>query len=138
MDKPQISLLEKGFVYLLAIIVDIVQAILDLFVVTEVVNHIIDIAVGALLILYAYNKKLLNQNTVLTFAAVFIGEQIPFFNALPLWTFDVHNLYKKGSSGVSGTTKGVTLPRINKKPLNVTKGIRMPRESRPEGNQDGE
>jgi hypothetical protein len=124
---------ERGVVYGLAGLVDLVQLILDILVVTEIANHIIDIVFGILLAIYAVLRKILTVKKSLVLIAYFCAEQIPFVNAVPFWTLDVRNLY----SGVPKTKEElnaqkeiepewVTLPRNQKTPLNEG-GSRQPR-----------
>lgn len=129
--KPIIGNGERIFMYALAGLVDVLQFIFDLFVVTEVFNHFIDIIFGAFLLFYAVQRKILDSNKGLTLLAVFAGEQIPFVNALPFWTFDVYNLYKGIPSEEQKPEKqgGITPPRLQRKPLNAQPGIRPPRQS---------
>lgn len=91
---PIISKKERVLGYIIIGSVDALQFILDLFVVTEFVNHFIDVAVGVLLGFYAVKRKLLTANKTLVLIATFAAEQVPFVNALPFWTYDLHNLYK--------------------------------------------
>jgi hypothetical protein len=74
---------------------DGVQIALDATGVGEVVNHILDFAIGAMLLLYGMIKKLWTGKKLLVLLATFLGEQIPFVNALPFWTLDVRNLYSE-------------------------------------------
>ncbi len=124
---------EKTLMYAFAGISDLVQIVLSFFVVTEPVNHVLDFIIGGVIILYAYKRDLLTVDKSLTFIAVFLGEQVPFVNALPFWVYDVRNIYK----GVPSTAPaggmgipGVTPPRNIRKPLNSTPGVRPPRLSK--------
>jgi len=131
MENPTvISKGEKIAMYAFTIICDIVQIILGLFVVTEPVNHFLDFVIGPILLAYAYKRDLLTTDKLLTLATVFIGEQIPFVNALPFWTYDMHNIYKGvPSEATVGNMKvpGMNPPRITRKPVNSIPGVRPPR-----------
>lgn len=117
---------EKGFVYAFAITVDIIQIILDIFVVSEIANHIIDIIVGVMILGYGAFRKLWTPKKGLTLLAYFIGEQIPFVNALPFWTLDIKNLY----SGVFSSQEELEAANQQNQtgPLNHEAGIRYPRK----------
>lgn len=130
METPVVSRGEKILLYAFAGISDLVQLILSAFVVTEVVNHFLDFIIGGIIILYAYKRKLLTWEKALTLIAVFVGEQVPFVNALPFWTYDIHNIYRGVPSqqvSVNLKVAGVTPPRINRKPVNSIPGVRPPR-----------
>ena len=134
---PVVSRMERILMYILIGSVDLIQIILGFFVVTEVANHIIDIGVGALLLIYAIKRKLLTTHKAMVIAAVFVGEQIPFVNALPFWTYDLYNLYKGTSTEASGgenADPNATSGALNQegirrsgsaRPLNSL-GVRMP------------
>lgn len=124
---------EKTLMYAFAGISDLVQIVLSFFVVTEPVNHVLDFIIGGVIILYAYKRDLLTVDKSLTLIAVFLGEQVPFVNALPFWVYDVRNIYKGVPSTApagSMSTPGVTPPRNVRKPLNSTPGVRPPRLSK--------
>jgi len=72
---------------------DGVQIALAFTGVGEVVNHVLDFAIGAVLLLYGMIRKLWTGKKLLILLATFVGEQIPFVNAMPFWTLDVRNLY---------------------------------------------
>lgn len=131
MDTPIVGKGERALVYAFAGIADITQAIFSFFVVTEAFNHAIDIFVGAVLAFYAFKRKLLTPDKMMTLAAVFIGEQIPFLNALPFWVYDVHNIYKGVPSSAPSIKidkiVGRTPPRNQKNPVNSIPGRRPPR-----------
>lgn len=93
MNPKIIGKAERFLVYGFFGTVDFVQLILSIFVVTEVANHIIDIVVGIILLAYGGIRKLWTPQKLLVLAAVFVGEQIPFVNALPFWVLDIKNLY---------------------------------------------
>lgn len=134
MEKPVVVKRgERRLIYALAIVTDVTQAIFNFFLVTEPLNHIIDIVVAALLIAYASKRGILDTNKLLVLLATFFGEQIPIVNALPFWTYDVHNLYKgipktEEEANIQPKVIGVTLPRNLRKPLNSIPGVRLPRK----------
>ncbi len=131
MDTPIIGKGERRLVYAFAAISDVVQIILSLLVVTEAINHGIDIFVGCVLLFYGYRRNLLTPEKMITLLAVFAGEQIPFVNALPFWVYDVRNLYKGVPSEASGikidAVVGRTPPRNQRNPVNSIPGRRPPR-----------
>lgn len=122
---------ERMLVYSFAIGCDALQAILSFFVVTEIVNHILDFIIGGVLIAYGLKRGLLDMNKSMTLLAVFLGEQIPYVNALPFWTYDVRNLYKgiprSEDEIVEKPNPGTTPPRMQRRPYNAEPGIRPPR-----------
>ncbi len=130
-NKPVIGKRERKFVYAFAIFTDTVQVIIDATIVAEPLNHIIDIVFGMFLVGYGLKRGILDWNKAMVLLATFFGEQIPYVNALPFWTYDIHNLYK----GVPSTKEeqgddsipGVRPPRIKPAPLNSTPGRRPPR-----------
>ena len=131
MDTPIIGKGERWLIYGFAGIVDFIQIIFSLFVATEVFNHGIDIVIGGVLLIYAYKRKLLTPNKIMVLGATFVGEQIPFVNALPFWVYDVHNLYKDVPSDASSikmdVVVGRTPPRNQRTPVNSIPGRRPPR-----------
>lgn len=135
MKKKVIKKGERIIVYAFAIIVDIIQIILDFFVVTEIINHIIDIVVGFIILAYGTIRGIIDGNKLLILGAYFIGEQIPFINALPFWTLDVKNLFSNIPSkedeldAETERIPGITRSRTEYKPVNSTEGIRPPRLS---------
>lgn len=133
---PIIGKGERMLVYGLVICIDFLQLILSIFIVTEPINHVIDIGVGIALFGYALKKRLLNANKGMVLAATFFAEQIPFVNSLPFWTFDVYNLYKgvakeavseENTQNMPLNKDGVRKPSGQSTPLNA-RGIRPPRK----------
>lgn len=130
--QPVIPRGEKMFMYAIVGFIDILQFILSPFI---FVNNAIDLAVAGGLIWYALHKKIFTANKGLVLAATFLVEQIPFVNALPFWTYDLHNLYK-GTSGTPAETDmgdmplnsgGVRRPTEKAVPMN-SGGTRAPRK----------
>lgn len=75
----------------LAVVIDLLQIILDFFAIGLAVNRFIDITVGVALpfFLRTQGVKLANPKRLLALLATFIGEMIPVVDTLPLWTLDV-------------------------------------------------
>lgn len=131
---PIISKKERFLCYAIIVAIDILQFILDCFVITELANHFIDVAVGAAFVWYGLKRNLLTGHKALVLAATFFAEQIPFVNALPFWTYDLHNLYKNVATEeteeeVTGegpaNVDGVRRPSIRILPKNQD-GVRLP------------
>ena len=118
---------ERILMYGFAGTIDLIQFILDLFVVSEIVNHVIDIIVGFIILAYGLVRGIFTTNKILVLLAYFCAEQIPFVNALPFWTLDIRNIY----SGIPSNQEqlDVMAPQDNQNgPLNAIKGIRQPRK----------
>lgn len=132
---------ERRIVYGLAGLTDAIQIALSVFVISEIINHIIDIIVGIAILVYGSIRKIWTTNKILVLLAYFIGEQIPFINALPFWVLDIRNLYsgiptsmeeyesmnpKNNPDGPFNRIEGI---RQSRKPpvLNSSSGIRPPR-----------
>ncbi len=92
-QKPagsKISNLEWGLVIGATAVVDVVQFVLDIFVIGAIVNRFIDIVVGMTLPFYFYIRGVkLDSKKVLGMAGAFGLEMVPGLDALPLWTLDV-------------------------------------------------
>ncbi len=93
MEPKVVNKGEKWLVFGFFGATDALQVILSLFVVGEVVNHFIDIAAGIVLFAYGLFRRLWTGKKLAVLLATFVGEQIPFVNALPFWTLDVANLF---------------------------------------------
>lgn len=119
----KISRGEKLLVYGFFACMDLTQIILDFFGVTEIINHFLDFFIGGVLLAYGYWRRLWNGQKILILAATFVGEQIPFVNALPFWTLDIKNLYS-GSQNEEETEETET-HYLNKD------GTRLPQRTPP-------
>lgn len=75
--------------------IDLIQFILDFFVIGAVVNRIIEVIVGFSLLFYFQIRgvSMFNPKRAAAFLATLVGETIPVVDALPLWTFDVYVTY---------------------------------------------
>lgn len=81
---------EWGLVIGATAVVDVVQIVLDMFVIGAIANRFIDIVVGMALAGYFWIRGVkLNAKKILSLIASFVGEEIPVIDALPLWTLDV-------------------------------------------------
>ncbi len=127
---PVIGKGERMLVYGIVGTIDIVQIIFDFFLVTEPLNHFIDVGVGICLLAYALKRKLLTAQKGLVLGTTFFAEQIPFVNALPFWTYDVHNLYK-------GTSKEAVSEESPENTDLNSGGVRRPSNQPPPLNQGG-
>ena len=130
-NKPVVKKGERRILYAFAGFMDVLQIVFSFFVITEIINHVLDFVIAGILIIYAVKRKLLDTNKILILLAVFFGEQIPFVNALPFWVYDIHNIYKgipssEEEAGMTNTP-GITASRNQRKPLNSTPGVRPPR-----------
>lgn len=126
---------ERRIGYSFAAVVDIAQIILDFFAIGAVVNRFIDIAMGALILIYGALRGLWTINKFLIFLAYFAGEMIPFVDALPFWTLDILNLYggtvRTKEEVVTEPVEGITAPRGGRLPPANQDGIRAPRNAIP-------
>ena len=95
MEPKVVNKGEKWLIYGIFACIDALQVALDFTAVGEIANHFIDIIAAAILLLYGMFRKLWPGHKLLVLLATFIGEQIPFVNALPFWTFDVRNLFSE-------------------------------------------
>lgn len=94
--KSRISATEWGLVIGLMVCIDLMQIILDLFVVGVGVNRAIDIAVGMAFPFYLQirGEKMGDPRRLLALLATFLGEMVPIVDAFPLWTADaVYNMF---------------------------------------------
>ena len=131
-------------VYAFFACVDLFQILLDLTGYGEIANHFIDIGVGIILFGYGSMKKLWAPKKLGVLLATFIGEQIPFLNALPFWTLDIANLYSGTitSEQKAEMAQNEFIQNTQKQPLN-NDGSRLPRNEQTETpytgpvNQDG-
>lgn len=75
--------------------IDLIQFILDFFVIGAVVNRIIEVIVGFSLLFYFQIRgvSMFNPKRATAFLATLVGETIPVVDALPLWTLDVYVTY---------------------------------------------
>ncbi|MEI6345644.1 MAG: hypothetical protein WCO79_00165 [bacterium] len=83
------------FLFALVIFVDILQIVLDLAYASGVIaNRVIDVsfAFGLLLIFYLKDVPLTSAQYT-SIAAAFVGEEVPFLDALPMWTMDVFYIF---------------------------------------------
>ena len=92
-EQPQqgskISNFEWGLVIGSLAVVDIVQFVLDMFIIGLVANRLIDIVVGMALPLYLKLRGVkLDFKKVGGMLGAFILEQTPGLDALPLWSLD--------------------------------------------------
>lgn len=89
--RSKISNTEWGIVIGALLLVDIIQLILDLFVVGVVLNYAIEIIVGLSLPFYLHmrGENMADPKRLTAFLAVFGLEFfIPFVDGLPFWTMD--------------------------------------------------
>jgi len=115
---------EKVIIFAIFGIIDILQVILSLFIVTAVAVPVVDVFAGLLLYAYGSMRKLWTPQKLMILGATFVGELIPVVNAMPFWTLDVMNLYSKVGmveDGPDEKTGGVnTNASLNKD------GVRLP------------
>jgi hypothetical protein len=118
---------ERGVMYGFAGIVDIIQVVLNFFVVGAAANRIIDIVMGIILVAYGLIRKLLNVQKGLVLVAFFAGEMIPFVDSLPFWTLDIRNLY----SGIPSKEEipAESQENSDRGPVNKIPGVREPRKT---------
>ncbi|MEI6304493.1 MAG: hypothetical protein WCP09_00535 [Candidatus Taylorbacteria bacterium] len=138
MEPKVVNSMEKMLVYAFFACVDLTQIILDFTGIGEVANHFIDIGVGIILFSYGSMKKLWAPKKLGVLLATFIGEQIPFVNALPFWTLDIANLY---SGTITSEQKAETeqeefIQNSQIQPLN-SDGSRLPRNEREQNKYTG-
>lgn len=132
---------ERRVMYAFTAFVDALQLALDIFVVSEVANHVIDIIVGVILLIYALARRIITVKKSMILLATFGAEQIPFFNALPFWILDMRNLYQGTVSepapviqeeedaplNRNGVREPRNIIRLNNNSLN-SDGVRRPRQ----------
>lgn len=128
MEPKVVNGTEKLLVYAFFACVDLTQIILDFTGIGEVANHFIDIGVGIILFSYGSMKKLWAPKKLGVLLATFVGEQIPFVNALPFWTLDIANLF---SGTITSKQKeememAQFMQNTERQPLN-SEGSRQPR-----------
>ncbi len=125
--------------YAAVISIDILQIILDLFVVGVAINRAIDIAVAILLpfCLHLCGISMTDPKKLLTVLGAGTLEMFPGIDALPLWTLDlvVIQAMSKGKEvfekvtpvTVQHMTKIASVANNMRKPLNKD-GVRLPRK----------
>ena len=91
--RSKVSGVEWGFILGLLLFIDIIQKILDFFLIGEVINRFADILIGGALLFYlAIRGELSNPQTrdrlVLAFLATFAWEEIPVLDIAAFWTLD--------------------------------------------------
>lgn len=87
----------KWFIlYVISGFIDILQIILNLFAVGVVANRFIDAILGFGLPIYLHLNgiPMFETKNLLLYMSVFIGEEIPLVDTLPLWTFEVWRMHK--------------------------------------------
>ncbi|MBI5126285.1 MAG: hypothetical protein HZA80_00770 [Candidatus Taylorbacteria bacterium] len=87
----------KWFIlYVISGFVDLLQIILDFFAIGIVINRVIDIFLGLGLPIYLHLNgiPMFETKNLMLYISVFIGEEIPLVDALPLWTFEVWRMHK--------------------------------------------
>lgn len=99
-EMPKISKIEWALVLSFFVLVDLIQIIIDLFVVGVIVNRIIDPAAGMILAIYLKLRglRLLKPSRIGGIVGTFFLELIPIVDALPLWSLDVifnYYMYRK-------------------------------------------
>lgn len=92
-EQPQqgskISNTEWGLVIGVLVVIDIVQFILDLYIIGILANRIIDFGVGMALPFYLKIRGVkLDSKKIGGMILAFLLEQIPGLDALPLWSLD--------------------------------------------------
>ena len=95
MHEPQRRFSFLSFIFLLAfaIIVDIAQLILNLFVVGLFINRGLDVFIGAFLIFIFHLLDVLDAKTIISLGLSFIVEEIPLLDIAPAWSLDVVYVY---------------------------------------------
>ena len=92
--KTKMTKTKWGFLIAIIVVVDIVQIILDFFAVGLAADSLIDIVVGAsLLLIFKIQKVHLTPKQLMSICSVFAVEIIPVANALPFWSADIIWIY---------------------------------------------
>lgn len=111
------------FLIISAIILDILQVVLDLAEGAGVlVNRVLDVGFALTLLLVFYLKDIsLTPAQYGSIAAAFVGEEIPVADALPMWTADVFYIFAsiKGQellekTGIAGKVAVMALKAVKK------------------------
>lgn len=77
-------------------LVDLVQIVLDAFVVGVVANRYIDmVAVGIMALYLIIRRYKFDRNDWLVLGGSFLAEEIPGVDIAPAWTFDIWRFMKK-------------------------------------------
>jgi len=95
-NKHKISKTEWGLIIGLAVVVDVVQIVLDLIgQVGVVINRFIDVFYGLCWGFYLQmrGQSLANPKRLISMIATFVGEEIPDVDAFPFWTADAIYMY---------------------------------------------
>ncbi len=101
--KPKVAhkvwVMEAFFIITFVILIDIIQIILDIFLVGAVVNRIIDIVLVIIVFLWLLLTSRMNSRVILLTVATFVGEAIPVVDLLPLWSLEITYLIHIINSG---------------------------------------
>ena len=91
MEKPQkrLGIISITTLLIFTGIVDVIQIILDLFVVGILINRILDIIIGIILIFWFFILRILTIRVAVGLGLSFIAEMIPILDIAPAWTLDV-------------------------------------------------
>lgn len=87
-----------GLLYLFAGFVDILQLILNFFAVGIAINRFIDVAIGIGIPGFLHLNGIKISDNMVLYLSIFLGEQIPLVDSLPLWTLEVWRLQKSNPS----------------------------------------
>ena len=118
---------ERKIIFGLFGAVDIAQLFL---IETVIVGTILDVIAAIVLLVYGLIRRLWTTKKFLILLATFIGEAIPFVNALPFWVLDVKNLF-----GGTMTPEQAQESELAEMPINQARrplysdGARQPRQN---------
>lgn len=125
MVERRIGPITTFFLYTFAIVVDIVQIILNLFLIGVLINRIISVGVGTLLLLFLFIVDALNSKTVMLSIGSFTGEVIPVLDSLPMWTLAVWRVTKAIKEEDILKAGGVEQEKVGRSKLKTTAKLAM-------------
>ena len=103
-NSGRISNFEWGFVLGIYITIDVVEFVIDFFVIGAIINRFIDFICAGVLILYVkLRRAYMDTRAWGSIGAAFVGEMIPVIDALPLWSLDVAYLWSINGTGMAAS-----------------------------------
>lgn len=101
-NSGRISNFEWGFVVGIMLMIDIVEFVIDFFVVGAIINRFVDfLCAGGLIFYVKIRRAYMDTRAWTSIGGAFVGEMIPVVDALPLWTLDAIYLWSINGTGMA-------------------------------------